>query len=124
MKLVLTLRAPLLPVPAGTRLERRDRVVAREIDRLAVRDDRVVGAAVLWKFELAGLYVDAEGRPRVEVRPVGDPAHHGHPARDAAAVPGGPARIAGARVERVEGAVVGADVDRRAETADVHDRRR
>src|SRR5436190_16448656 len=119
MKFLLTLRAavlPALPVTAWRRLERRDRVVPREVDPLSVGDHRVVGASAAVEDDLSRARVCAEGRLRVEVGVVDDIPDHADAARDAATGLLRPACRSSARIERIEVAVVGADEDRRAES--------
>ena len=91
--------------------ERGQRVVAGQVEVLAVGDDRVVGARA--PAERACRLLLSTGRSCIAVAEVGevdDVADHGRRAGDPAAGVVAPAHVAArARVERVEAAVVGAD---------------
>ena len=98
----------------STGAERVQRVVAGEEDRLAVGHHRVVGAALVLEHLAAGARAEPDRALVAEVGVVDDVADHRRAARDPAVAAARPAHGAGARVERVEAAAVGAGVDERA----------
>ena len=92
------------------RPQRGQRVVAGQVEAPAVGDDRVVGALGAAERRRCPVFVPRPDRaPVAEVGEVDDAADHGGRAGDLAAGVVGPAHPPGARVERVEAPVVGAD---------------
>src|SRR4051812_22267970 len=108
----------MAPKALPLRREREQARVADEVDALAVGDDGVEGAAVRAPEELARPRADGGGR-LAERRVEDHVADDDRPTRDLALGLLGPALRAGLRVQRVELAVVGADVDGRLAVGDV-----
>ena len=94
-------------------VEREQRGEAREVDAPAVADDRVEAAAPRLPDGRARLRAERPRRALVEVGDEDEIADDRRRAGDLLPERAHPALLAGARVQRVEVAVVGADVDRR-----------
>src|SRR5664279_1133316 len=88
------------------------RQVAGEVDAFAVADDRVEGAGGLFEHHAPRRDAKSVGAVPAEGGEVDDLADDRGRAGDPAVRVELPANAAGAGVERVEGAVVGAEVDR------------
>src|SRR5262249_30798441 len=96
---------------ARPRSQRIERLVGGEEELLAVRDHRVVGAIGVLEHAVPVAYVEPVGRGGLQVRDVRGVADQARRAGDRAQVRDAPALVAVARIERVERAVIGAEVD-------------
>ena len=100
-------------------VEREQRGEAREVDPPTVADDRVEPAARGLPHGRPGVRPERPRRVQLQVRDEDEVADDRRRPGDLLAQRAHPARLAGARVERVEVAVVGTDVDGRRPAADL-----